>query len=174
MDTNYITPGVWYDRAVIRPLPAHGLPTLLVPFSGLVLFGLGIASALAGPPAYFDLTASFVPPAKPGGEGAIAVRFVAKGPAIHLNEEPAPRVKLDPAQKVLLDRQPPARTAAADPDSARYLDLSRPVRFAVAYASGAPRGAQTVKATVVYFYCSSREGWCRRGSTDVEVGVTVP
>ena len=158
----------------MRPLAAHGLRTSLLVFRGLMFFGLGVASALAAPPAHFDLRASFVPPAKPGSDGVIAVQFVAKDPAIHLNEEPAPRVKLDPTQKVLLDKQPPARTAAADPDSARYLDLSRPVRFPVAYAPGAPKGAQTVKATVVYFYCSSREGWCRRGSADVDVAVTVP
>lgn len=161
---------------MMRLARPHGFRTSLVLLSGLVLFGLGpgVASTLAAPPAYFDLTASFVPPAKPGGEGAIAVTFVAKDPAIHLNEEPAPRVRLDSAQKVLVDKQPPARTAAVDPDTARYLDLRRPVRFPVAFAPGAPKGAQTVKATVVYFYCSSREGWCRRGSTDVEVAVTVP
>jgi hypothetical protein len=44
----------------------------------------------------------------------------------------------------------------------------------VAFAAGAPKGDKTVKATVVYFYCSSREGWCRRGSADVEVPVSVP
>jgi hypothetical protein len=30
-----------------------------------------------------------------------------------------------------------------------------------------------VKASVVFFYCSSREAWCRRGSADVVIPVSV-
>jgi hypothetical protein len=30
-----------------------------------------------------------------------------------------------------------------------------------------------VKATVTYFYCSQREGWCRKGTSDVEFPVDV-
>ena len=41
-------------------------------------------------------------------------------------------------------------------------------------AQGAKKGPQTVKAAVTYFYCSKREGWCRKSTTDLEVPVTVP
>jgi hypothetical protein len=30
-----------------------------------------------------------------------------------------------------------------------------------------------VKASVVYFYCSTREAWCRRGTVEVQIPVTV-
>lgn len=130
----------------------------------------------AGAPTHFDVTAAFVPPAKPGAGGAIAVSFLAHDPDVHINEEPAPRLRLDPEQSTLLDRQPPPPKSVPvfDPEVARYLDLKKPVQFPVAFAPKAARGAHTVKANVIFFYCSQREGWCRRGSADVEVGVTVP
>ena len=122
---------------------------------------------------HFDVTASL---AEGKAGPRVAVTFVAKDPDVHVNEEPAPRLRLDPLQKVLVDKQPPppARAASFDPETARYLDLARPVLFPVGLAPGAPRGTQSVKASVVYFYCSKREGWCRRGSADLNLTVTVP
>ena len=130
----------------------------------------------AASPKHFDVAASFVPPAKPGAGGAIAVSFLARDPDVHINEEPAPRLKLDPEQSALLDKQPPPPKSVPvyDPEATRYLDLKKPVQFPVAFAPSAVKGPQTVKASVVFFYCSQREGWCRRGSADIEVGVTVP
>ncbi len=130
----------------------------------------------AGSSPHFDVTASFVAPAKAGANGQVAVTFTARDPDVHINEEPAPRLGLDPAQRILVDKQRPASTrpASFDPDAARYLDLARPVLFPVAFAPGAPKGPQTVKGSVVYFYCSKREGWCRRGQGEIELPVTVP
>ena len=132
--------------------------------------------ALAPGKESFDVQAIFVAPTKAGASPAIEVTFVSKDPEVHINEEPAPRLKLDIAQSVLVDKQPPLRTRTApyDPSAARYLDLSRPLKFPVAFALTAPKGAQTVGATVTFFYCSRAEGWCRRGSEEVEVPVTVP
>jgi hypothetical protein len=31
-----------------------------------------------------------------------------------------------------------------------------------------------VKATVTYFYCSKREGWCRKGTAAVDVPLDIP
>ncbi|HSB62067.1 MAG TPA: hypothetical protein VLI67_10130 [Vicinamibacteria bacterium] len=141
----------------------------------LSLLLLLLAAGAAGP-THFDVAASFVPPAKPGAAGAIAVSFAPRDPDVHINEEPAPRLKLDLEQTALVDRQPPPPRSVPtfDPETVRYLDLGKPVRFPVAFAPNAPKGPQTVKVSVVYFYCSQREAWCRRGSADLEVGVTVP
>jgi hypothetical protein len=140
-----------------------------------------LAAVLAAPlqgaaPQHFTVTAVFAPPPKAGGHAAIEVRFSGRDPEIRINEEPAPRLKLDPTQTVLVDKQAPALSSAPgfDPDKVRYLDLAWPVSFPVALAPGAPRGTQTVKGAVTYFYCSKREGWCRKGTTDIEVPVTVP
>lgn len=135
-----------------------------------------LAAGFAGAPQHFTVSATFLAPAKPGAAGAIAVTFVPLDPDVHVNQEPAPRLKLDPAQRALVDRQPPATSHVPtfDPDTARYLDPKLPVSFPVAWAPGAPKGAQTVKASLSYYYCSKREGWCRKGMAELEVPVTVP
>jgi hypothetical protein len=126
------------------------------------------------PPAHFSVSATFQAPARPGGLGAVLVTFAAKDPDVNINEEPAPRLKLDPAQKLLLDKQdpPPARVPVFDPENVRYLDTTFPASFPVAWAGKAPASSETLKADVVYFYCSKREGWCRKGTAPVEF--TVP
>lgn len=140
------------------------------------LLALVAVPGLAGAPQHFSLTAAYVAAVKPGASGAIAVTFVGHDPDVHINEEPAPRLRLDPEQKVLLDKQLPApsRGTAFDPANAKYLDLSAPVTFPIALAPGSPKGLHDVAATVTYFYCSKREGWCRKGTTDVSVPVNVP
>ena len=141
----------------------------LLPFAFLAL--------AAGPSAkHFDVAASFVAPAKPGAPGAISVLFSPTDPDVAINEDPAPRLKLDPEQAVLVDKPatPPTRAVSGDAEKARYLDLAKPVRFPVAVATKLAGGEHPVKATVVYFYCSKREGWCRRGTADVEFTVDVP
>ena len=41
-------------------------------------------------------------------------------------------------------------------------------------APGLARGDHEAKATVTYFYCSKRDGWCRKGTAELEIPVTVP
>src|SRR5262245_39369547 len=140
---------------------------------------LVLAAVLAAPPGtspFFTVAAVFAPPAKPGANGAIQLTFAGRDPDVKINEEPAPRLKLDPEQSLLVDKQPPPGPSAPvfDPDKARYIDLALPVSFPVAFAPGAKKGPQTVKAAVTYFYCSKREGWCRKSTTDLEVPVTAP
>jgi hypothetical protein len=126
-------------------------------------------------PQHFTLSASYTPRAKPGVDGTIAVTFTPRDADVHINENPPARLKLDPEQKVLVDKQPPAppRVEPFDPEKVRYIDLAVPLIFPVAVAAGAPKGVQSIKATVVYFYCSKSQSWCRRGSTDIDVSVNV-
>ena len=132
-------------------------------------------AALAAPARHFEVTAAFSPPRTATGEGAVAVTFQALDPDLRVNETPAPRLRLDLAQTVLVDRQAPPATQVPDfdPLTARYLDPVKPVLFPVAVAPTAPKGLHEVKASVVYFYCSTREAWCRRGTADVLVPVSV-
>lgn len=129
----------------------------------------------AAPVRHFEVTPSFVPPKKAGGDGSVAVTFRPLDQDLRVNESPAPRLKLDLAQAVLIDRQSPAPAGVPDfdPLTARYLDLVKPVLFPVAVAPTAPKGEQLVKGSVVFFYCSKREAWCRRGTTEIEIPVTV-
>src|SRR5262245_33319523 len=123
---------------------------------------LPAALAQAGP--HFNVSAAFVPAEAKGADASIAVHFAALDPDVHVNETPAPRLKLDPAQSVLVDKQKPgpSKPEAFDPETAKYLDLSAPVLFPVALSPTAPKGSQAVQVTVTYFYCSKREGWCRK------------
>jgi hypothetical protein len=141
-----------------------------------LLLALLPAGLFAVGPQHFTLTASYAAPAKARGNGSIAVTFVATDPEVHINEAPAPRLKLDPAQTVLVDKQAQGsdKVEPFDPENAKYLDIALPVLFPVAIAKGAPKGEQSVTASVTYFYCSKRAGWCRKGTTDVAVSVSVP
>lgn len=136
-----------------------------------------LAAALsASAPKHFDVAASFMAPSRNEGVAAVAVLFSPLDPDVHVNEDPAPRLELEAGQKVLVDKQPPApsRGGNPDPDTTRYLDLRRPVKFPVAIAKDAGRGSKTVRAKVVFYYCSKREAWCRRGSAPLELTVDVP
>jgi hypothetical protein len=144
-------------------------------FRTALLLALVPAAVLGASVRHFDVAASFEPSRKAGAPGAVAVSFRALDPDVKVNESPAPRLKLDIAQAVLVDKQAPAPAQVPDYDplTARYLDTRSPVLFPVAIAPGAPKGEHAVKASVVYFYCSTREAWCRRGSVEVEIPVTV-
>ena len=132
------------------------------------------AATLAAPARHFEVTAAFNPPRAVSSDGAVAVTFLAVDPDLKVNENPAPRLKLDLAQAVLVDKQPPPANQVPDYDplTARYLDPAKPVLFPVAIAKTAPKGTHEVRASVVFFYCSTREAWCRRGSADISFPVT--
>jgi hypothetical protein len=138
---------------------------------------LGAPAAAWGPSSHFEVSAAFVPAAKPGADGAVLVFFTPRDPQVQVNREPAPHLKLDPEQRVLVDRQPPrdrGQASTFDPAQAKALDPEQPVRIPVALDPVAPRGTHAVKASVHYFYCSKREGWCRKGKNEVEISVRVP
>jgi hypothetical protein len=135
---------------------------------------LALPALLAGAgPGHFEVTASYAPAAR--RQGSVLVSFKALDPDLVVNEQPSPRLALDPAQTVLVDKQPaPAKTAPPEPAEAKYLDLSLPVAFPVALADGAATGVQAVTGKVTYFYCSKREGWCRKGTNALDLSVKVP
>jgi hypothetical protein len=141
-----------------------------------VAFVLLPAATLALSARHFDVTAAFTPAKKAGASAVVAVTFRALDPDVKVNETPAPRLKLDLTQTVLVDKQAPVSSQVPDYDplTARYVDIAKPVLFPVAIAPFAPKGDQEVKASVVYFYCSTREAWCRRGTVDVLIPVAVP
>jgi hypothetical protein len=144
-------------------------------FGALVLALLAVAAGIVRADRV-EVSATYVAPAKPGTNGAVSVTFEPKDPDVHVNRDPAPRLKLDPDQRVLLDKQPPPprRSGSADVEAAGFFEPGTPVTFAVAPAPGLAKGDHEAKATVTYFYCSKRDGWCRKGTTEVEIPVTVP
>ena len=138
-----------------------------------VLLALAPAAAMAVGE-HFTVSAAYVPPAKPKATATVAVTFIPADPDVKINQEPAPRLKLDPEQAVLIDRQPPPARRGESGGEPKYLDSSLPVSFPVALNPSAPKGEQPVKGNVTYFYCSKREGWCRKGTAEVSFVVNVP
>jgi hypothetical protein len=141
---------------------------MLTPLAALLLLAGSSSSA------YVTVRASFVPASKPGANAHVAVTLSPRDPDVRVNEEPSPRLKLEADEVVLVDKQPPAgRTPTYDPLTAKYLDPAIPVHLPVAVKPTAPRGKHTVTAKLVYYYCSKRDGWCRKGTDDVEIPVEV-
>ena len=136
---------------------------------------LSAAVVSAGSGTHFDVQATFVPAVNAKADAAIAVLFTAKDPDVKVNETPSPRLKLDSSQSVLVSKaQENHKDAGAPtPENPRYLDLAAPVRFPVVLGPAAGRGTHLVKGALSYFYCSKREGWCRKGTTEVEIPVLV-
>jgi hypothetical protein len=145
-----------------------------VPVSAAILASLALGAGSARADRVI-VSASYVPPAKAGAAGAVAVVFDTKDPDVHVNRDPAPRLALDAEQRVLVDKQPPRarRGGSADVEAAGFYEAGTPVTFAVAVAPGAPKGEHDVKGTVTYFYCSKRDGWCRKGTSELEIPVSV-
>jgi hypothetical protein len=137
---------------------------------GLLLLAL---AALPAANAHVKATATYVPPAR-GAEATIAVQLTPVDPQVRVNEDPAPRLKLDAGQQVLQDKPVPRRSPRPVPGETRYLDPAVPVAFPVTVAASAGRGEHTVKGTVTYFYCSKTEGWCRKGTAEIAVPVRIP
>jgi len=141
----------------------------------MLLAAVAAAPVAAEAPKHFEVEATLERAAAPGGGPVVAVRFSALDPDVNVNEIPAPRLELDERQTLLSSRA--VKTKAATPpmsaDEPRYLDLSEPVRFPVAVSPDAPTGIHGVSADVVYFYCSKRQGWCRRGTAPVTIPIVV-
>ncbi len=124
---------------------------------------------------YFEVSARYDPPAAGQAQGTVLVSFLQTQGGVHVNQLPAVQLLLDPKQ-VVLDYKAPTKVTALppDPDQIPKLDLSKPVRFPAALRKDAPKGAQSVTATVTFSYCSETEHWCRRGREEVAFPVTVP
>jgi hypothetical protein len=119
----------------------------------------------------FSVGATFVAAKKKSAPASISILFKPASPDVRINAEPGPRLKLDPGQKVLTYTPPPGVMAppSFDPAFAKYLDLSKPLSFDVTHVPGT--GKKWIDGSVVYFYCSKKEGWCKKGTSSFEVSV---
>jgi hypothetical protein len=142
--------------------------------SALVLAGALQMTPAAMPSPHFDVTGAYEAPAKKGAPGTLVFEFKKKDPDVNINEEPAPRVKFAAGAPLVAPPPPKSSGAIPDPLTARYIDLSKPVRIPVTVAAGAAKGMTSVRTTLSYFYCSKRENWCRKGTAEFDLGVVLP
>jgi hypothetical protein len=125
--------------------------------------GGGASGPGADPSPHFDVTAQFR--ATKAGAGEVSVTFAPKDPDVHINTTPPPKLKLEADQKVLALKAEPRPAPAEE----KYLDTMFPVVFPVSVLA-APAG-QTVKGSLTYYYCSQRQGWCRKGTAALDIPV---
>ena len=124
------------------------------------------SSSDSGSSPHFAISAEYRP-GKTAGTGEVAVTFSPKDPDVKINTTPPPRLKLDEGQKVLAEKAAPKKAGAPEE---KYLDLTFPVVFPVSVTAPVS-SEQSVKGALTYYYCSHREGWCRKGTADVEIPV---
>ena len=107
---------------------------------------------------------------KAGGRTELLITLRPKE-GIHINVKPAMELKLESGSPFSLDGK--LVTTSVKTDTLELLDASHPVRQAVVLAKSAKRGTQTLRGTLVYYYCSDAEGWCSRFRQPVSLTVTV-
>lgn len=142
--------------------------------SALLLQGALQMTPSAMPSQHFEVTAAYEAPTKKGASANVVFEFKRKDPDVNINEDPAPRIKFSDGAPLIAPAPPKSAGVLPDSAQAHYLDLSKPVRFAVGVAPKAAKGLSTVKTTVSYFYCSKRENWCRKGTSDFDLSVVLP
>lgn len=144
-----------------------------------LIAGVLIATGLfqGAPKSHFDVSATFAA-ARRDAPAEVAVQFRATDPDVRINEVPPPKLKLTsgPATVVapVKAAAPTGKAAPAPGEPGHYLDLTLPVTFPVTLDSAAARGAHDARGTVTYFYCSKREGWCRKGTAEVAFPIALP
>ena len=139
--------------------------------SALLLQGALQMTPSLMPSQHFDVTGAYEAPAKKGALGHVVFEFRQKDPNVYINEEPAPRIKFAAGSPLVAPPPPKSSGVIPDPATAKYLDLAKPVRFAVTSAADAAKGLSRVKTSLSYFYCSKRENWCRKGTADFDLAV---
>ena len=135
-----------------------------------MLLALGAPPALAGEPELFQASARFVP-APDAGAPLIHVVLTTTDADVRVKRRPAPRLRLSSTQRslTLLEHHPEGK-AETDP---QYVDLEQPLRFPAELTDEAPREPHGVEATLSFVYCSTSRGWCRKGSTRVEIPIEI-
>lgn len=105
---------------------------------------------------------------KAGGKGTILIFFVPVD-GIHINAEPPVTMKLEKDRLLSLEGEPDFST---DKESGS-MSTSTPVEQRFAVSSKAKPGEHTIKGTIVYYFCSDTEGWCRKFSQPMALKLNI-
>jgi hypothetical protein len=104
-----------------------------------------------------------------GGEtGELRITFSPEE-GYHINANPPVEFAIDSGKAVLLKGE---LTQPVDRSNG-YLSTRSPVRQTVYVPGTVAPGIHVMKATVTYYYCSDREGWCVRYRQPVSLSFTL-
>ncbi len=135
--------------ALAATLPAAA-GTLRLTGNKSVTVEVTLADSVVSPGATIDLAMKFTPV-----EG------------IHINLQPPLDFKADTASQV------PLSGGLVLPKGSPYLNTSAPVVQRFTIPKDAKPGRLTLKGTLIYFYCSDKDGWCSKYKQAVELSLTV-
>ena len=103
-----------------------------------------------------------------GGTGKILIAFDPID-GIHINADPPVIVKIARNASFRLEGNPDIST---DKESG-YLSTSMPVEQRFAVTRKAKPGGHDIKGTLVYYFCSDTEGWCRKFTQPIALKLNV-
>jgi hypothetical protein len=105
---------------------------------------------------------------QPGGKGTILVSF-SPIDGIHINVDPPITVKIEKNQFIALEGGPDVNTDK----EIGFLSTSTPVEQHFNVSGKARSGEQTITGTIVYYFCSDTEGWCRKLSQRITLKLNI-
>lgn len=105
---------------------------------------------------------------QPGGRGTILLSFTPID-GIHINTDPPITVRLEKNWLISLQGEPDIST---DKESG-FLSTSMPVQQQFHVSPKAKSGEHTIKGTIVYYFCSDTEGWCRKLSQPITLTLNI-
>ena len=105
---------------------------------------------------------------QPGGKGKILVSF-SPVDGIHINVDPPVGVKVEKNPLISLHGDPDITT---DKETG-FLSTSTPVGQRFSVSRKATPGEHIVQGTIIYYFCSDTEGWCRKQSREVSFRLNI-
>jgi hypothetical protein len=105
---------------------------------------------------------------QPGREGTILVSFTPID-GIHINIDPPVTVKLEKNSFISLQGKPEIST---DKESG-FLSTSAPIEQGFHVSEKAKSGEHIIKGTIVYYFCSDNEGWCRKFAQPITLHLSI-
>ncbi|MFQ5798097.1 MAG: hypothetical protein ACE5H0_05300 [Bacteroidota bacterium] len=103
-----------------------------------------------------------------GAKGEIRIQFHPFD-GIRINTVPPTELNLAEGSPLTLIGEPAVPT---DPTTG-YLDASKPMTYTFAVSKTARPGTTKVNGTLVYYYCSDKEGWCLRWKDNVSLTLSI-
>jgi hypothetical protein len=105
---------------------------------------------------------------RPGESGELLVAFLPLED-IHVTAKPPVQFKIGATKAFELEGNP---TWTVDTITG-YLSTASPVHQAYRIPRTAHSGRHRITGTIVYFFCSDNEGWCRKSTYPLEMTFTV-
>jgi len=103
-----------------------------------------------------------------GAKGEIRIQFHPID-GIHINTAPPTELNLAEGSPLTLIGVPGVPTDS----TTGYFDASKPMTYTFAVSRTVRPGTTKVNGTLVYYYCSDKEGWCLRWKDNVSLTLSV-